>query len=374
MMEGNDAPKFNQNKKIKRIIVYIAVVLALAGIFIAGFAVYGNIQMRKVPGLTAKEALDYTLKGSRDGFITVGFIKNGELSYTVYGEDGTELPDTLHTYEIGSLTKTFTAALICRGIQDGEILLDAGIDTYLTLPEKKQYPTVRELLTHTSGYKSYYLESPMICNFFNDRNDFYGVGDSMVLDRLGRESVLNGEYGFHYSNFGYAVLGQILEKVYETDYTTLLNSYVKDELGLENTYISDGNGDLGNMWAWRPGDAYISAGAMVSNVEDMLRYVNFQLCGAICDGDCYTMLEEINATPEQYEKLGLRMDAIAYAWLLDQKSGTIWHNGGTDDYNCYVGFDVENQVAVVVLSNLAPDYRIPATIIGPKLMSELKAG
>lgn len=40
-------------------------------------------------------------------------------------------------------------------------------------------------MTHTSGYKGYYLESPMVSSFFNGRNDFYGVTKEMVSDKAG---------------------------------------------------------------------------------------------------------------------------------------------------------------------------------------------
>jgi len=59
------------------------------------------------------------------------------------------------------------------------------------------------------------------------------------------------------------------------------------------------------------------------------------------------------------------------AWIVDDKSGIIWHNGGTGNYNSYLGFRPETGTAVVVLSNLAPGYRIPATVMGVKLLEEL---
>jgi CubicO group peptidase (beta-lactamase class C family) len=49
------------------------------------------------------------------------------------------------------------------------------------------------------------------------------------------------------------------------------------------------------------------------------------------------------------------------------------HNGGTGDYNSYIGFDLSNQTAVVILSNLSPNFRIPATVMGIKLLVDLNA-
>lgn len=120
---------------------------------------------------------------------------------------------------------------------------DASIDQYLELPPDQHYPTIKQLMTHKAGYKGYYFETPMIQNFLQGRNDFYGIGDSMVLARLKKTQIADREYDFGYSNFGYATLGLILEKVYQTEYTTLMNTYLTEELGLAGSRMSDGNGD-----------------------------------------------------------------------------------------------------------------------------------
>ena len=59
------------------------------------------------------------------------------------------------------------------------------------------------------------------------------------------------------------------------------------------------------------------------------------------------------------------------AWIIDRENGFVWHNGGTGHYNCYLGIHPETGTAVVVLSNLPPNDRIPATVLGIKCLSEL---
>ena len=69
-----------------------------------------------------------------------------------------------------------------------------------------------------------------------------------------------------------------MEEVYEQEYTSLMNNYISEELGLENTKISDDSGDLSNYWQWYAQDAYIPSAALLSNIHDMMRYrkYNFQ--------------------------------------------------------------------------------------------------
>ncbi len=345
------------------------IIIICVGMAFIALLVYSRYQMSRIPGLSFREALEYTTNGNRDAVITVGIIKDGRASYTVYGENGRELPKEPHTYEIGSLTKTFTAAMVSKAAREGKIDINAAIDEYLPLPPGNSYPTVAELLTHTSGYKSHYIESPMVSNFFTGKNSFLGVTKAMVLEKAGELSVPNEDYPFSYSNFGYAVLGLILEEAYGDDYAALAGRFAK-ELNLSHTQLSAQDGDLGKYWDWNAGDAYLPAGGLTSNVEDMLAYAQLQIDGAGYFSDCHKELRKISAAPETYRAMGINMDAIGMAWIIDRENGVVWHNGGTGNYNSYLGF--RGNAAVVVLSNLAPSCRIPATVLGVKLLDELE--
>ena len=366
----NDMKKAGKSRK-KMVIILISVVLC-AALVLGGLMIYGKAQMGKIPGLTFMDALKYTTQGKPDARITVGIIKDGQASFTVYGENGQILPEEKHVYEIGSLTKTITASLISKAVKEGRIRLDDTIDMYLPLPDRKSYPTVRELLTHTSGYSAYYFAAPMIGNFFAGRNSFNGISRDMVLRKVQGLDMNRESYGFTYSNFGYAVLGLVLEAVYDQDYTVLLNQYVQEDLGMTATKISEKDGDLGNYWDWQENDAYLSAGAVTSNIEDMLRYAQMQLDEDSPFAQCHQSLKVINASSESYRMMGIHMDEIGMGWIIDRENGIIWHNGGTGHYNSYLGFDPEAGTAVVILSNLSPNDRIPATVLGIKLLQELK--
>lgn len=356
-----------RGKKTRFIIIVVALIVVL---IIGIVAIYGNYQMSKIPGLSFKDCLNYTLKGKDDAVVTVGIFKDGQATYTVYGKDGAEMPQAEHIYEIGSLTKTFTAALIEKAVIEGKINLDDTIDKYLDMPAGNRYPTIEQLLTHTSGYKAYYFELPMISNFFGRRNDFCGVTDEMLLERLAKVTVTDETPKFNYSNFGYATLGLILEAVYGKDYTTLVNEFAADELGLENTHISGQQGDFKKYWDWNAGDAYLSAGGLTSTISDMLDYAQLQLADEGVFASCHDSLAVIGASTNTYKTMDINMDEIGAGWIIDRENDIIWHNGATGDYNCYIGFCPKSETAVVILSNLAPNDRIPATVMGVKLMKQ----
>ncbi|MDD4097009.1 MAG: serine hydrolase [Oscillospiraceae bacterium] len=358
-------------KKAREALFILIAVILIAGLAVFGYVLYGKYQASKIPDMSFEDCLNFTLKGNDQALITVGIIKDGQATYTVYGKDGVVMPQAEYTYEIGSLTKTFTAALIEKAISEGKIDLDDTIDKFLDLPADQTYPTIKQLLTHTSGYKGFYFESPMIGNFFGGRNDFCGITGDMLIKRLSEVSVSGEAHKFNYSNFGYATLGRVLEEVFSTDYTTLVNEFARDELGLINTYISDQQDDLGKYWEWKAGDAYLSAGGLTSTISDMLEYARLQLAGAGIFSRSHDPLAVIRNLSDSYRTMGVNKDEIAAGWIIDTENDFIWHNGGTGDYNCYFAISPETGTAVVILSNLAPNYRIPATIMGAKLMKQI---
>jgi CubicO group peptidase (beta-lactamase class C family) len=357
-------------KKILKIILAIVVLIAVG---IGVYSIYGLYKINQLSTMTFEEMLAYTTKDNKDAVITVGIIQNGKMTYDVYGENGTKSSPEEHTYEIGSITKTFTTSLLCKSMSEGRIDLDSSIDEYLNLPKKDYYPIIRRLVTHTSGYKGYYFEKPMVSNFLQKKNDFNGISKEMLIERLGEINLNDSDYSFEYSNFGMATVGAVLEQVYNKDYTPLMNDYISDDLGLKNTRISDESGDLCNYWEWSESDAYIPAGALFSNITDMMKYVEMHMVEkpeylAIA----HETLANVNASNGAYEKMGIRIDDFSAGWMIDNVNNIIWHNGGTGNYNSYIGFDKENQIGVVILSNLSPDYRIPATVIGIEILTSLQ--
>lgn len=70
----------------------------------------------------------------------------------------------------------------------------------------------------------------------------------MMMEKASDLDMDKENYGFTYSNYGYGVLGLVLEAVYDCDYRVLMNDFVQNDLGLKETKISDKNGDLENYW------------------------------------------------------------------------------------------------------------------------------
>ena len=358
-------------KTRRKAIIWFLIAAVVIGLLVIGFFLYTGKQLKKIPGMTAEQCLQYTLSGKAEGRMTVALLKGGEITYHMYGENGNEIPLEPIQYEIGSLTKTMTAALIQKEIQNGKLGLDETIDTYLGYDTGNHYPTLQSLLTHTSGCKGYYFAKPFIRNFFTGGNSFLGVTKEIVLDQGSKLDFDQEVYPWKYSNFGFALLGLILEEVNGQPVEDQLSTLLSD-LGMGNSFVSLGKSKVPGGWNWNPGDAYLPAGAVVSNIQDMAGYASRQLEAAFPFRECHEKQLQVDAAPKQWQLMDIHADAMGLSWVLDETNGFIWHNGGTGNYNSYLGFCPETETAVVVLSNLKPNERISATVIGVKLLKELQ--
>ena len=190
-------------------------------------------------GMSSKEIIEQVTRGERRAVISVGIVQNGQMSFNVYGENGRALPNIEHVYEIASITKVFTAQLFAKAISEGKVSLDDTIDRFLDLSPKKYYPSIRRLLTHISGYNfSYYHNSGSLVEATPNFEVFGGgVTKKMLLNTIEVIDLEDKDYPFEYSNFSFAVAGLVLEKIYNEDYTSLMNKYLSNDLGLHNTKI-----------------------------------------------------------------------------------------------------------------------------------------
>ncbi len=368
----NSASDNNSPRKTRRksAVTVFAVLLSFVFVIIGTFGciiLNGQNNLAKLDYMSAREMIDYCL--DKDSKISVALIENGNVSYHTYCCDGEK--NVLYDFEIGSISKTFVGLLCAKAVNENKLNITDCISKYLDLDASKYYPTIERLLTHTSGYEAYYFENRMIGNkLAHISNDFYGISKDKILSKIKELSLEDKDYPFEYSNFGISVLGLVLEKIYKEDFTKLVNGYIIDELKLTNTKVAKQSGNLYNYWKWEDNDGYVPAGAIVSNVEDMAKYLNVFLSdGLEYASDTYAKIKDINANNKTYEKMNIRLDGVGMTWMLDDKNDIVWHNGATTNFNAYMGFTKDKKKGVAVLSNIDPDDKISMTVIGVKILT-----
>ena len=143
------------------------------------------------------------------------------------------IPNTLDTkFRIASFTKPITAMLILQLVEEGKLKLDGKLTDYL--PEfpkgKEENITIHQLLTHTAGITG----ESRIANLIDIEKEYYSR-ERLLNCIAERELVYEPGKGREYSNFGYALLGLVIEKVSGKSYDEVLQEKICNPAGMKNT-------------------------------------------------------------------------------------------------------------------------------------------
>jgi D-alanyl-D-alanine-carboxypeptidase/D-alanyl-D-alanine-endopeptidase len=266
--------------------------------------------------------------------------------------------DTL--FEIGSITKVFTALLLADMAQRGEVKLDDPISKYVPatakIPQRdgRQISLV-DLATHTSGL-------PRMPTNFNPKdpaNPFIDYTEDQLFTFLSSYE-LTRDIGvkFVYSNLGFGLLGQGLARRNGSDYETLVETRVCEPLGMQSTRITltpemeqrfaaGHSSDLVTVSRWDI-PSLAGAGALRSSANDMLKFL------AAAMGYSHTDLAQaFKAMLSVKRPTGQAFIDSALGWTIDTRGGgeIIWKNGGTGGYRTFIGYSPRTGVGVVALSN-----------------------
>ncbi len=173
---------------------------------------------------------------------TLAVIRDGRIIYERgYGmarlEDDIPLtPDKI--FDIGSVSKQFTAACVVLLAEDGQISLDDDVRKYIPgLPRYESPITIRHLIHHTSGLRDY--NGLLEFAGFRPESDCPNVDEA--LDIVCRQKRLNYPPGqeFLYTNTGYFLLGQIVEKVSGRTLNEFAQQRIFRPLGMLHTLYQD---------------------------------------------------------------------------------------------------------------------------------------
>ena len=310
-----------------------------------------------------RAALEQRFKGDRTGAcVAAGVIDDGAVATAYYCADpNSQRPYDEHTaFEIGSVTKTMTAALLAEFIARGEVALDDPIAKLL--PPGTRVPsfnghdiTIGEIVTHTSGLPALPAQyhAPDINNPYASMTE-RDLLDALAATQLTREPGSKWEY----SNFAMMVLSYALAQRSGKDYETLLHERLLVPLGMSETYVARrppqvhlAQGHLSTgapaiPWDFHPDMAGV--GGVRATLPDMLRYLEGQL------GTRESAITPALArTQDQVASVGAHK--MGMNWNLSTVNGhaRIVHEGGTGGYSSFAGFDREAKRAVVLLCDTA---------------------
>lgn len=250
------------------------------------------------------------------------------------------------SFEIASISKTFTSSLLFKLAQERIISLDAPIAHYLSdsLPDDVKSITIQELITHTSGLPR------LVPNFWTADwdNPFHDYTEERLLEDLYNVR-LDEKKNWNYSNLGYALLGHIIDQLSSENQ---LEHYIKT-LGLTHTLSQGERIDKGtfphafgktvSFWKFPSFNRYM--GGIQSTSQDLAQYLLHQIHHNPGFSPHYSLRDiEVNLADSIFCRRG---------WMLHKfkNESIIWHNGVSGGYNNFIGYNITTKKGVVMLSN-----------------------
>lgn len=300
--------------------------------------------------------------------VVVGAVAGAAEAVTGRGDTGRgEAPGASSLFEIGSITKVFTALLLADGVVRGDWRLDTPVRDLLpagaVVPDRDGVAiTLEHLATHRSGLPRSPAGTREVLAgtvaMMRGRDPYAGLGVEqfhawLATTRLRR---VPGTGKPAYSNAGFGLLGNALAHAAGATYAELVRDRVCRPLELADTVMTgtatpdhDARTVLGHRGRGKAADPWPlpgipGAGALRSTVTDMLRFVRTQLDPA------GSPLEEAIRLTQQPHGDG----STGLGWQRPTKPGLmLWHNGGTGGFRSFAGLLPSSGAGVVVLANQA---------------------
>jgi CubicO group peptidase (beta-lactamase class C family) len=256
-------------------------------------------------------------------------------------------------YQIGSLTKSFTALIILKLVEEGKISLKDPINKYILDYPLGNEITVEHLLTHTSG----------IYETFRNPSYFDIVTTNREISTVEKMSYFMNQpldfkpgTKFSYSNSGYILLGIIIEKITGLKYHEALNNYILKPNKMRNSgfdyqNLSNKNKTISYAYLsstkqveakpWNPNSTF-SSGAMYSTTSDLLKWYKALTSYKIISKNTFE-----NATNPFLKEYG-------YGWFIDSlyQKKVINHGGNVEGATSYFLMLPEDNICIVLLNNI----------------------
>jgi len=314
-----------------------------------------------VAGVRADQVDDYVRRQSAERHVpgvAVAVIKNGKVvKIKGYGVASVEfnVPVTVDTaFEIGSVSKQMTAAGIMLLVEDGKVSLDEKVSAYLpNAPEAWRDVTVRHLLTHTSGVKSYSSLDGFELFRHLKTDEFIKALSPHPLEFVPGERNI-------YSNSGFTMLGHIIQLRSGKSYMEFMRERIFTPLGMMRTFDRDPqfiipNRAVGYEWdvdhlEGRDGNLtdLMGAGSIVSTISDMVKW------DAALNGRTFLKPESRTEWWKQFTFTNGKPSVYGFGWRISNVRGhlLIGHTGQTAGFGAANFRYVDDGVTVIVLTNL----------------------
>lgn len=339
-----------------------------------------NAVLTGLDSIVDKFARPYMVQGPTVG-LSIGILEGSKTFFYAYGETergNGKLPNENSIFEIGSISKTFTAILLADVVNKGKAKLSDPINVYLPdsvakLEFEGAPITLASLSNHSSGIPR--MPTNMSPVLDHNDNPYLNYSDNRLFSfyTTFKPTRKPGDQ-YEYSNLAVGTLGVILKRISSQSYEKLLVETLCNPLGMNDTreFIRSKDsarfvkgyseqGDYNPPWDFK---ALEGAGSIRSTAKDMLKYASANLGAAPSGLKKDILLTHVVTFTKGTNKVGL-----GWHYIKPGQDEILFHNGGTGGYRSFLGINTGKKFAVVVLSNCA----LSVDSLGGLLMKALES-
>ncbi len=373
-------------------------------LFTTAFLLASIAAFAQKTGLDAKKLDKYFSKMSKDWevpAVSIGIVKDGELVFTGnYGLRDLEKkdkPDANTLYAVASNSKAFTTAIIGMLVQEGKLGWDDKVQEYLPYfelydPWVSAHVTVRDLLSHRVGLGTF--SGDVIWYKAN-------LTSEEIIKRIKYvPQAYDFRAGYGYSNLMFITAGELIKKVTGKTWAQNVQERILGPLDMNRSITTidnlDEKGNYVTPYTYREGENIPiewadwtevgATGGLISSVEDMAKWVVFNLNNGIHNGDAlltpatrnmvwtpHTNFQIDHTVPNDY---GRHFRSYGLGWFLGDYHGRMMvnHTGGYDGIITAVTLIPDEDLGVIVLTNSGKSPIMAATYYALEQMMGINSG
>src|SRR5699024_4363652 len=295
---------------------------------------------------------------SNDSKILLGIVnQKGRQIYSV-GINESHIPIEDMIFEIGSISKVFTAALLQTMIRDNIVQLNDPVNKFLpkyvqAFSTDGKEINLKDLITHHATLPRYPTNIKV-----KDKMNPFASYRTEELDRfLSNFKLKRYKRKFKYSNVGVGILGNLLASALDTEYEEAINTRICKPLGMHDTYVHLRDIDRQKVIVSYMKNKEIpsfsapalqGAGILKSTLNDMLTFLEANL--GLTD---HPLQQVFNQTHKIQSNINVDNNTqMGLGWMVtkdkETKNNIHWHNGGTVGFNTYIGMKKEKKMGIII--------------------------
>ncbi len=344
-------------------LAFIVIVSALMSVQQAFAQQKMDTRFEKITSEARRLMNEIKVPGIAIGIIHDGKVQTAGIGITNRNDPQAVTKDTV--FYIGSATKPFTAAVVLKMAERGELDLEAPVRKYLPEfsvldSEASEKAKVIDLFQHRTGWQGDYFEDP------SSGED--ALGKAVRSFQFLPQRTPYGEV-WAYNNNNYIIAGRLIQVVsrarsYEqkvkdelfvplgmTHTSFFMPELMADRFAVGHSGVYDGKSEPKVSFAPFPRSVY-PAGAILSNIRDMLKWVQFQFDGKDKGGSqlLSPKLLDMSHSPLVEGELS---EHTGFAWFVEDIGGvrTVFHAGRSAGATSKVLFAPDKKFGIVILTN-----------------------